>query len=176
MWKKVLTVALALCLCLSAAACGSSEGINSDINRKIGKFQTYDLHGKEVNETVFSAKDLTILTVWGTFNKSYIDKLPAVAKFAQELPENAQMILLACDVRDLESNEYKKAVNIMLGSGAEIPFIITNDTLTVFVDQFENVPNTILVDKKGRIVGSVFAGEDIAGYRTAVKEYLDGLK
>ena len=64
----------------------------------------------------------------------------------------------------------------MLGSGAEIPFIITNDTLTVFVDQFENVPTTILVDKKGRIVGSVFAGEDIAGYRTAVKEYLDGLK
>lgn len=48
--------------------------------------------------------------------------------------------------------------------------------MTVFVDLFENVPTTILVDKKGRIVGSVFAGEDIAGYRTAVKEYLDGLK
>ena len=63
MWKRLLTVALALCLCLCAAACGSSEGINSDINRKIGKFQTYDLHGKEVNETVFSAKDLTILMI-----------------------------------------------------------------------------------------------------------------
>lgn len=57
-----------------------------------------------------------------------------------------------------------------------IPFIITTDSLTVFVDQFENVPATILVDKKGRIVGSVFGGEDIAGYRTAVGEYLDGLK
>jgi len=176
MWKKILTVVLALCLCFSAAACGSSDGINSDINRKIGKFQSYDLHGKEINESVFAAKDLTVLSVWGTFNKSYIDKLPAVTKFAEELPENAQMILLVCDVRDLESKEYKKAVNIMMGSGSDVPFIITTDSLTVFVDQFENVPATILVDKKGRIVGSVFSGEDIAGYRTAVKEYLDGLK
>ena len=176
MWKKMLTVALALCLCLSAAACGSSGEIDSDINTKIGKFQSYDLHGKEVNESVFAGKDLTVLTVWGTFCDSYIEKLPAVVKFAEDLPENAQMILLASDVRDFESDEYKKAVNIMLGSGADFPFIITTDSLTVFVDQFENVPAVILVDKKGRIVGSVFEGEDIAGYRAAAKEYLDGLK
>ena len=176
MWKKILTAALALCLCLSAAACGGSGEIDSDINKKIGKFQSYDLQGKEVNESIFGEKDLTVLTVWGTFCDSYIEKLPAVTKFAEDLPENAQLILLACDVRDFESDEYKKAVNIMLGCRAEFPFIITTDSLTVFVDQFDNVPTTILVDKKGKIIGTQFAGEDIAGYRTAASEYLNGLK
>ena len=114
--------------------------------------------------------------MWGTFCSSYIDKLPAVVNFAEGLPENAQMILLACDVRDPESDEYSKAVTAMLRCGADFPFIITTDSLTVFVDQFENVPATILVDKKGNIVGSVFAGEDIAGYSAAAEEYLDGLK
>lgn len=176
MWKKMLAAAVALCLCLSAAACGGSGEIDSDINRKIGKFQSYDLQGKEVNESVFARKDLTVLTVWGTFCSSYIDKLPAVVNFAEGLPENAQMILLACDVRAPESDEYSKAVTAMLRCGADFPFIITTDSLTVFVDQFENVPATILVDKKGNIVGSVFAGEDIAGYSAAAEEYLDGLK
>ena len=106
MLKRVLAAVLVICLCLSASACGGSNDIGSDINKKIGRFQSYDLSGKEVTEAVFSQKDLTVLIVWGTFCSRYIDKMAAVNKFAEDLPENAQLIALACDVRDLESKEY----------------------------------------------------------------------
>ena len=175
MVKKLMTVVLTLCICLSAVSCGSSNEIDSDIDKKIGRFQSYDLYGKEVTEAVFGQKDLTVLSVWGTFCDSYVDKMPAVTKFAEELPDNAQMIALACDVRDLESGEYNKAVSIILSNNVSFPCIITTDSLTVFVDQFNNVPTTLLVDKKGNVIGKPFKGEDIAGYHAAVEEYLKGL-
>ena len=162
-------------MCVSLAACGRSNGIGNDINKKIGRFQSYDMHGKEINESIFTEKDLTILSVWGTFNDSYIEKLPAIAKFAEDLPDNAQLILLACDVRDFESNEYKNAMNTIFIKNVDsaFPCMITTDSLTVFVDQFNDVPTTIFVDKKGNVVGEQFKGEDIARYRAAALEYLE---
>lgn len=175
MLKRVLTAVLVICLCLSVTACGGSNNIGSDINKKIGRFQSYDLYGKEVTEAVFSQKDLTVLIVWGTFCDRYIDKLSAVNKLAEDLPENAQLITLACDVRDLESAEFEKAFNIMFRSNANYPCIITTDSLTVFVDQFRDVPTAILIDRKGNVTGQTFKGEDVAGYSAAAEEYLSGL-
>ena len=175
MLKRVLAAVLVICLCLSASACGGSNDIGSDINKKIGRFQSYDLYGKEVTEAVFSQKDLTVLIVWGTFCDRYIDKLSAVNKLAEDLPENAQLITLACDVRDLESAEFEKAFNIMFRSNANYPCIITTDSLTVFVDQFRDVPTAILIDRKGNVTGQTFKGEDVAGYSAAAEEYLSGL-
>ena len=175
MRKRVLTVVLMICLCLSASACGGSNEIGSDINKKIGRFQSYDLSGKEVTEAVFSQKDLTVLIVWGTFCSKYIDKMSAVNRFAEDLPENAQLITLACEVRDLESKEYSKALSIMTLNKAKYPCIITTDSLTVFVDQFKDVPTALLIDRKGNVTGQTFKGEDVAGYSAAAEEYLGGL-
>ncbi len=142
---------------------------------KMPSFTAVDLNGNTVTESIFSEKDLTVVNIWGTFCGPCVGEMPELGTWAQEMPDNVQLIGLVIDVAGEEDTEHRDlAVSIMEKAGADFTQIIANQDFADILKDVYGVPTTIFVDKEGNIVGDSIIGADVDGYKQFVEEYLDG--
>lgn len=153
---------------------GGEEKQDSDQMKKgrqlIGAFETLDLEGNTVTETVFSQADVTFVNVWGTFCPPCIGEMPDLEKIYQELPDNIQMIGILCDVMSMDAPQYRKALEIVEETGVTYPCLIGNESMTGFLSSVRAVPTSFFVDSDGCIIGSPIVGADPAAYQTRLEE------
>lgn len=136
-------------------------------------FSSADLDKNKITDEIFSAADVTVVNVWGTFCPPCIREMPELAAWQKSMPKNAQIIGIVCDVNSTDDAKgISKAKAILKKSGATFPNVIANQSLAQFLNGIQFVPTTFLVDKNGNIVGDMIVGAQVAKYKKAVEDYL----
>ncbi len=138
-------------------------------------FTAKDLEGNTVTEDIFSQKDLTVVNIWGTFCPPCIEEMPELGEWAEEMPDNVQMVGLIIDIAGEDDKEHHDmAVTITERAGAAFPQIIANSDFADILQGVVGVPTTLFVDKEGNLVGEPVVGAYVDGYKQFVEEYLSG--
>lgn len=136
-------------------------------------FSSADLDKNKITDEIFSAADVTVVNVWGTFCPPCIREMPELAEWQKSMPKNVQIIGIVCDVNSTDDAKgISKAKAILKKSGATFPNVIANQSLAQFLNGIQFVPTTFLVDKNGNIVGDMIVGAQVAKYKKAVEDYL----
>lgn len=187
--KKVCSILLVVALCVSMAACGSKNKEKKQVNaivRTMGNstslpsavnvFSTTDLEGNTVTNDIFSKADLTVVNFWGTFCNPCIDEMPDLAKWAQEMPENVQMLGAMVDVESADSDEYALAQQIVEKTGVTYENVIAVGAFDQFINKLAGVPTTVFIDKNGKVVGEPVVGAKVEEYKKQVEDYLNEQK
>ena len=181
---KILTMtAVAAAMIFAFAACGgddetageddyeyAAEAIENGTS--FGEFTSTDLDGNEVTEAIFAEKDLTVLNIWGTYCGPCKDEMPELAKWAEELPDNVQIIGMVIDVPERDADMIKTAKEICADTGVKYINITDNDSVEALLTSVEAIPTTFILDSEGKTVCTPIVGADVASYQKAVEEYL----
>ena len=73
-------------------------------------FSSADLDKNKITDEIFSAADVTVVNVWGTFCPPCIREMPELAEWQKSMPKNVQIIGIVCDVNstdDAKGNSQK---------------------------------------------------------------------
>lgn len=122
----------------------------------LGEFTTLTLEGEEVGQEIFSQAELTMLNIWGTFCGPCIREMPELGELAEEYAGQLQIIGLISDV--VEAGD-ETAQEIIEYTGADYMHILNSaDLNSAYLNQVQQVPTTVFLDKEGKQVGETYAG------------------
>lgn len=194
--KNVAFCLLIAAICMTLSACSSKEAddtgkseeaqtvidstdketkrsTSSGFPKVIPEFSTIDLQGNVVANDVFSKTDLTVVNFWATYCSPCISELPELGEWAEEMPDNVQIIGIVVDVESEESDQYALACQLAEQTGAGYQNLVAVGEFDDIIYELIGVPTTFFVDKDGNIVGDPIVGADVDGYKTFVEEYMN---
>ena len=194
--KKVAFCLLIAAMCMTLSACSSKEtddteeskeeqtvidsteeetkeSTSSGFPKAMPEFSTIDLQGNVAANDVFSQADLTVVNFWATYCSPCISELPELGEWAEEMPDNVQIIGIVVDVESEESDQYALACQLAEQSGAGYQNLVAAGEFDDIIYELIGVPTTIFVDKEGNIVGDPIVGADVDGYKAFVEEYMN---
>ena len=151
----------------------------------IGSFTSVDFDGLEVSDAIFANKDVTVINVWATFCNPCIEEMPELAAWADEMPDNVQIIGVVIDTPPAgaenadntwggDPENLALAKKICDEAGVHYLNILANESVMETFEKVEGVPTTFIVDSSGNLICTPFVGADVDGYKKAVEEYLAG--
>lgn len=151
-----------------------TESDQTNVGDRMPDFTTTDLDGNTVTQDIFSEKDLTVVNVWGTFCNPCIGEMPELGKWADEMPENVQIIGFVSDITGSDDGEHLDlARKITEKAGVHFKNLITGDPqFNGFMSGIVGVPTTFIVDSQGNILGDPIVGAHVEDYKKAVEENL----
>ena len=159
------------CFAEKNASTSTSEAV-ADANR-FPDFTTVDIEGNSVTQDIFKDKKVTVINIWGTFCPPCIGEMPELGQWAREMPADAQIIGLVCDVSDKNDKKtINKAQKITAEANVKFVNIIPNSDIMKYLEQVEAVPTTIFVNSKGEIIGEMVVGANVPKYKELLKRYL----
>ena len=137
-------------------------------------FETTDLDGNTVkSEDIFSANDLTMINIWGTYCGPCIAEMPELALLSDRLSSKGCAVIgVVVDIRSpSDSDTIAAAKEILSDTGVEYLNILMWDS---FPDDLPSqfVPTTYFVDRNGCIVGEAVIGAQGADDYEAVIDEL----
>ncbi|MBQ1510993.1 MAG: TlpA family protein disulfide reductase [Selenomonadaceae bacterium] len=136
-------------------------------------FRARDLQGSEVTSEIFAKKKITVVNIWGTFCPPCIGEMPELGKWAKDMPAEAQLVGIVCDVRGGQDVEtIGAAQDILAKAGADFVNLVPDEAIMEYLEGVEAVPTTIFVDAEGKLVGEPVVGADVDAYKVAVEAYL----
>lgn len=133
---------------------------------------TADMEGNPVDASIFARAELTVLNVWDTTCNPCVAEMPALADWADELPENVQLVGLILDVTGPDSRSFESAKIILDKSGVTFVNLLYNDTLQELVYSIIGTPTTFFLDGNGRSVAEPVIGAYVEEYKRRVTEIL----
>lgn len=184
MLKRILFLILVLSL-ISTAGCGvdtnimdGQEGTQTDENgvdkdqtnegdpAQIGliNFQTQDIYGNDVNQSIFQDYSLTLVNVWGTFCGPCLDEMPDLGELQKEYePKGVNIVGIVVDVQgeDMEILADQLELAKQIASGTEADYthmLITEEMIEAVLNQFDAIPASFFVDSDGNIVSEFYIG------------------
>ena len=138
-----------------------------------------------MSDSIFADKDVTIVNVWATFCQPCIQEMPELAAWAEELPDNAQIVGIVIDTPPADGgnggdwggdpDNIELAKKICNETGVKYTNILAGESVMSTFENVVAVPTTFIVDKSGNLICSPFVGADVDGYKKAVEDYLAGL-
>ena len=137
----------------------SSKEMQSSKFKTLVKFNSVDLTGVPVDESIFKNADVTLVNIWATWCGPCMRELPELGEIAKKYePEGYQVIGLIHDVstNDMENAEY--ALEILADAGCEYTVIANSDSLGPIFNDVVAYPTTFFVDQKGAIIGVEYTG------------------
>lgn len=176
--KKIILVMTAAVMIVSAAACGSTDNSNSKSQSQsqsqsipadqaettqteaFPKFKGKDFDGNDVDDSLFSKNEATLLTFWFNGCSACVNEMPALEKFNAKLREKGAE-LIGVNVQAGENQEeFNGAKEILSKQGVTYRNIVIDDNQDArsYIAKIFTFPTTILVDKHGNIVGQPIVG------------------
>ena len=166
-----------------------NEAEDQAIGYKLETFESVDMDGNKVSDAIFADKDVTIVNVWATFCGPCYEEMPDLAKLAEGLPDNAQVIGVVIDALTADADAGSDtAVNwggavgnldlakqICDETGVKYTNILASDSVMETFGIVAAVPTTFIVDKSGKLVCSPIVGADVKAYKKVAEDYLAGL-
>ena len=184
MKKQLMACALAAMM-LVTAGCDDDEqgacempdqkvaGQQIEVHEQFPTFTAKTLDGETVTNQIFSGKKLTVVNMHATFCGPCIAEMPELGEWADEMPNDVQLIGIVCDVQgENDTATINDAKRILRDANAGFVNIIPSADLTAYLSTIEAVPTTIFVNGEGRIVGDPIVGADVDGYKDFVEDYL----
>ncbi len=171
---RKLLILILTCVLTGIIFAGCSEKNSaSNAAEKFPTFATVDLKGNEVTNKIFAQKKITVVNIWGTFCPPCIGEMPELGEWARNMPADAQIIGLICDVRGKDDAQtIDAAKKILTEANADFVNLLPNEQVAEYLQKVEFVPTTIFVDAQGNIVGEAVIGADVAKYKQAVENFL----
>lgn len=118
-------------------------------------FDTEDLNGNAVNQSVFKDYDLTMVNIWDTKCQPCIETMSELNVVYNMLPDKTNLISVCLDA-DTEEDETKKIVE---DSGVEFTVLKNSDSLNESLTSAVLVtPTTLFFDSEGKLVGDAIEG------------------
>lgn len=127
-------------------------------------FWTIDLNGSEITQEIFANSELTMINVWATFCPPCLQEMPALAQLSKEYNSSEfQVIGIVTDVYHSNQNVFARnlqtANQIIARTGASyIHLLPSQDLHNLLLKDVQVVPETLFVDKNGKIVGKTYQG------------------
>ncbi|MGF6906645.1 TlpA family protein disulfide reductase [Fusobacterium sp. PH5-44] len=136
-------------------------------------FKSLDLNQKEITSDIFKNADLTMINIWATFCPPCLDELPALGKLAKEYKsKKVQIIGIAADANSVELLELAKEI-VDKTKADFIHILPSEDIVNLKLKQVSVVPETIFVNKNGKIVGeSVIGSRSESQWREIIEQRL----
>ena len=144
----------------------------SEISDEELQFTTITLDGKKVDQDIFSDYDITVVFVWGTYCGSCISEMDGYARFYETIPENVNLIGIACDVYDGIDNNVDDANEILSDAGAGFMNLRTSDSVYDVTEGIQFIPSSFFVDREGHIIGEVMSGQGCDAVISRLNRYL----
>lgn len=139
-------------------------------------FNTQDLDGAAVDNSIFAGKDLTVINIWGTFCTPCINEMPQLAEWSASMPDNVQLVGLVSDLNtadDAETLETARMICEMTGADNYL-HLVTNADFSDLLAGVVGVPTTLFVDGSGALVGEPIVGANVPACMAAVEALLAG--
>ena len=123
------------------------------------KFKGKDFDGKDVDESLFSKNDVTLVNFWFNGCAACVNEMPALEKFNKKLKEHGAE-LIGANVEASDEATLKDAKEILAKQGATYRNIVINsgDEAKAYLAKIFSFPTTVMVDKKGNIIGDPIVG------------------
>ncbi|MDD2981242.1 MAG: TlpA disulfide reductase family protein [Hespellia sp.] len=188
---RILSVIAILALTLILGACGKKEEsstgsttsqknsekeIESSDATSGGEFSAFtatDFDGNDVDQSIFSSKDLTVVNLWGTFCGPCIREMPELGELAADYAGSGiQIIGIPVDVSDQDTLE--TAQSIVAQTGADYVHLVPNKELyDIYLKNVTAVPETLFVDKTGTIVGNAIGAKGKDDWKKLIDDTYD---
>lgn len=135
--------------------------------QKSGKkisFDSVDLKGNAVTDSIFQENKITMLNIWGTFCPPCIREMPDLAKLNEvNKSKGVRVVGIPIDIIDefgnISPKERAAADEIINATGAHYTHLVPNyGMFSTFLRNIQAVPATIFVDSKGNQVGQMYLG------------------
>lgn len=190
MMKRKFFMAVLLLLSLSVSTftgCGQSAELQEKTDQSvvyqsladslsvIPDFETTDLDGNPVDESIFENAFITVVNCWGTFCTPCIDEMPELAEWAKEMPDNVQIVGIVCDYNEGWEGEIniQQAKQICEEAGVDFVQIVPDNALQEIQLGILVYPTTFFVDNSGHVVGEIIEEANIEKYKEQVTSYLE---
>ncbi len=140
------------------------EQVNDSISIGLTSFDTADLYGEEVNESIFQDYSLTLVNVWGTFCGPCLEEMPYLGEIHEEYePQGVNVVGIVIDIQDedlkVDEDQRELAKEIVQDTGAEYThLVISEDMIDSVLSQFDAIPASFFVDSDGNIVSEFYIG------------------
>lgn len=175
--KKYIVIGILLVLIFSVAVFFYTK---QDEDNAIGRlvFQTVDMNGDTVDETVFADYELTMVNIWGTYCSPCIEEMPDLEElYGELLAENVNVIGVISDVgypiRD--ESVYTESQHIIEETGVTYRNLLPDQVLqSKLLNRTTGVPTTVFVDCEGNVVGDIIVGaQSKLDYRNVIRNLLE---
>ncbi|MGD8191879.1 TlpA family protein disulfide reductase [Brevibacillus ginsengisoli] len=168
--RKITLGLLLSVFCLLFTGCGSStDKPEAAMPKMFPAFQTTDTNDQPISNEIFKQYDLTLVNVWGTYCAPCKEELPALEKLSKEMKDqNVQILGIVSDGREQEVTAYRMMKEMNLTFTNVIP---TDELMKQLQKRLIGIPSSILVNKKGGIVGELVTGARTEEqYRTMIND------
>lgn len=185
--KKIVPVIMAVIMVISLAGCGNkttdkpstepqasasettqastsetAQASTSEATQASAfpKFHGTDFDGNEVDETIFSKNEVTLLNFWFNGCSACVNEMPGLEKLNKQLKEKGAE-LIGVNVLTAEDDEaLKEAKDILSKQGVTYRNIsIAKDSEAMdYITKIFGFPTTVMVDKNGNMIGDPIVG------------------
>ncbi len=124
-------------------------------NKKAPDFRLEDLSGKKVELKHFKGK-VIFLNFWATWCGPCKEEMPSMEALYQKFKERGFVFLTI----SVDYEEKKKVKEFIDKHHYTFPVLIDSKCLTLDLYGVKGIPTTILIDKKGRMVGRAIGPKD----------------
>lgn len=150
---------------------GNSQGLEN--------FNTLDLYGNIVDQSIFADYEITVVDVWGTYCNPCINAMPTLAKIHDEYQDQGVNVIgLIIDVQNGDFTPKKdyilKAMEITDMTGANFTHILLSENLLYsVVKDISAVPASFIVDNKGNLLSEIaYGGHSEEQWRELLDAYI----
>lgn len=159
-----------------AGDAGSEEGEEQQPVPILGEFTATGLDGEEVDQSIFTGYDVTMVNVWATFCGPCLGEMPELGELHQEYADqDFQIVGIVTDTLaqdgSISSTQVELAKQIAQETGAGYTHLLpSEDLIASLLWQIDSVPTTIFVDETGALLGKGYLG---ARSKDAWKEIIE---
>lgn len=175
MKKRVIAILIAtVVFCLALTACSGNKATDGNAPSEnssgeagvFGEFTSFDMKGKEVDNTALQGKKLTMVNAWATFCGPCISEMPDLQKISKEYAKkDFQIIGLIVDVSADENGKphneslYAEAEKVIKDTGVKYTNILLSDSLKKSeAGSIYTIPTTYFLDENGNKIGETYIG------------------
>ena len=140
---------------------------------------TTDLEGNPVDLADFSAYELVMLNVWGTWCPPCVSELPELEEVSREYEDRGVLIvgLMQDSVRpdgSLDQALVDTAIEYLKGQGIEYLMLVPDEKLQAqFIDSLQYFPTTFFLNSAGEIVLTEVGAKDKTGWSYVIDGLLE---
>ncbi|MGI6544958.1 MAG: TlpA family protein disulfide reductase [Fastidiosipilaceae bacterium] len=144
-------------------------------------FNSVDLKGAPFSASTLGDHKLLFINFWGTFCPPCLKEMPDLGELSEEYPESeVQFIGVVVDTvgsnGSYSPDQIKLAKYIVDETGANYSHILPSpDLATIYLDQVDVIPTTLLVDSDGEILSSVIGMRTKSDWKEVIDEALSEL-
>ncbi len=146
------------------------KSLTSADTATFARFETEDIDGNLVDQSIFKDYDITMVNVWATWCFYCVEEMPGISALYAELPENFNIITIC---KDADTNR-AEAINTLTNVDAHFTTLKSSKDLESSVLKFvQGYPTTFFVNSKGEIVGRTQVGAPATTLEGVKSAYLD---